>query len=152
MKVVIGLAIGERETLKVDVDRVYKVDTGAKKLLLVEDNDLNRQMLEDYLVFCGYQVFSLASGSGFFQALANFQPDLILLDLKMPDIDGYTILQQIQQGTAWQHIPVIVVSAFAFKSDQQRALNLGARRYFIKPVSLSELKQGIQEELDRSIA
>ena len=104
-------------------------------------------MLEDYLVFCGYQILGLAFGSDFFQALADFQPDLVLLDLKLPDVDGYTLLEQKRQRPEWRTIPVIVVSAFAFKADQQRALNLGARRYFVKPVSLRDLRQAIEDEL-----
>lgn len=107
-------------------------------------------MLEDYLVYCGYQVLGIATGSSFFQALAEFQPHLVLLDLKLPDIDGYTLLQQLQQKPEWDNIPVIVVSAYAFKADQQRALDLGARRYFVKPVSLRDLKQAIEEELLRA--
>ena len=132
---------------KTGADAVSKADAAHKRILLVEDNDLNRQMLHDYMTFCGYQVLSLASGSGFFEALADFQPQLILLDLKLPDIDGYTLLEQLQQRTEWQHIPVIIVSAFAFKADQQRALSLGARRYFVKPVNLSNLRQAIADEL-----
>lgn len=104
-------------------------------------------MLEDYLVFCGYQILGLAFGADFFQALADFQPHLVLLDLKLPDVDGYTLLEQIGQRPEWRTIPVIVVSAFAFKADQQRALNLGARRYFVKPVSLRDLRQAIEDEL-----
>jgi CheY-like chemotaxis protein len=118
-----------------------------RRILLVEDNYLNRQMLEDYLVFCGYQVLSLAVGAGFFQALADFQPELILLDLKLPDINGYTLLEQMSCRQDCQNPPVIVVSAFAFKTDQQRALDLGAKRYFVKPVSLRDLRQAIEEEL-----
>ena len=121
-----------------------------RRILLVEDNYLNRQMLEDYLVFCGYQVLSLAVGTEFFQALADFRPELILLDLKLPDVDGYTLLEQMGSRKDYQNIPVIVVSAFAFKTDQQRALNLGAKRYFGKPVSLRDLRQSIEEELWRS--
>ena len=121
------------------------------RILLVEHNDLNRQMLDEYLVYCGYQVFSLAGGSGFFQALADFQPSLILLELKLTDIDGYTLLQQLQQGTQWRHIPVIIVSALVFRSDRQRALGLGARRYFLKPVNINDLMQAIQEELDMDV-
>lgn len=119
----------------------------AQRILLVEDNHLNRQMLEDYLVFCGYQVLGLAFGSNFFQTVADFQPHLVLLDLKLPDVDGYTLLEQMRQRPEWQIIPVIVVSAFAFKADRQRALNLGAKRYFVKPVSLRDLRQAIEDEL-----
>lgn len=133
---------------KADTDAVPETNNPPKRILIVEDNDLNRQMLHDYIVFCGYQVLSLRGGSGFFEALAEFQPQLILLDLKLPDIDGYTLLQQLQQSIEWGNIPVIIVSAFAFKADQQRALNLGASRYFVKPVSLSKLKQAIADELD----
>lgn len=133
---------------KVDVDTVPTTNATAKRILLVEDNDLNRQMLHDYIVFCGYQVLSLRGGSGFFEALTEFQPQLILLDLKLPDIDGYTLLEQLQQSTEWGYIPVIIVSAFAFIADQRRALSLGARRYFVKPVDLSKLKQAIADELD----
>ncbi len=108
---------------------------------------MNRQLLEDYLVVFGYQVRSLAGSEGFFAALADFEPHLILLDLRLRDIDGYTLLEQIQRGTEWQYIPVIIVSALAFSSDQQRALSLGARRYFVKPVILNDLRQAIRDEL-----
>lgn len=117
------------------------------RVLIVEDNDLNRQMLDDYLSFCGYDVLSLANGTCFFQALIQFQPQLILLDLKLPDVDGYTILKHVRERTDWQSTPIFVVSAFAFSADQQRALRLGATRYFVKPVNLAELKQAIKEEL-----
>lgn len=121
------------------------------RILLVEHNALNRQMLSEYLVDCGYQVLSLSEGGGFFQTLAEFQPSLILLELRLPDIDGYTLLQQLQQRTEWRHIPVIVVSTLAFRADQQRALDLGVSRYFIKPVNINGLMQAIQEELDMNI-
>lgn len=132
-------------SLTAEADLVFT--DAPKRILLVEDNDLNRQMLQDYMVFCGYRVLSIAGGCGFFEALADFQPQLILLDLKLPDVDGYILLEQLQQKPEWQHIPVIIVSAFAFKVDQQRAFNLGACRYFVKPVNLSELSQAIEDEL-----
>lgn len=118
----------------------------AGRILLVEDHEVNRRLLSDYLSYLGYKVLCLAEGSTFFQAMSHFQPHLVLLDLKLPGIDGYTLLQQIQQKPDWQQVPVIVVSAYAFKADQQRALNLGAKRYFVKPVNLSHLRQAIQEE------
>ncbi len=123
-------------------------DTASKRILLVEGNDLNRQLLDEYLVGFGYEVLSLTGGSGFFQVLVDFQPSLILLDLRLPDIDGYTLLEQIQQEPDWRHIPVIVVSALSFRADQERARNLGIRRYLVKPVNLNNLRQVIQDELN----
>ena len=103
--------------------------------------------MSDYLEYYGYTVLSLSQGSQFIDTIEQFRPHVVLLDLKLPDIDGFTLLQQFQQRSEWQTIPVIVVSAFAFQADQQRALSLGARRYFVKPVSLSQLRGAIGEEL-----
>ena len=117
------------------------------RILLVEDDRLCREVMIDYLNLSGYQIESLAGGANFFQTLIEFNPHLILLDLKLPDADGYTLLKQLQQAPKWQNIPVIVVSGFAFTHEQQRALNLGVRRYLIKPINLRNLLQVIQEEI-----
>lgn len=117
------------------------------RILIVEDHEVNRRLLMDYLCYLGYQVFTIGEGSTFFQAISNFQPHLILLDLKLPGIDGYTLLQQMQQQPDLQAVPIIIVSAYAFKADRERALSLGAKRYFVKPVNLAQLRQAIQEEL-----
>jgi CheY-like chemotaxis protein len=138
----------------VNSNRSLKVESGAvpqhtdiKRLLIVEDNTLNRLMLNDYLIFCGYHVMSLACGANFLKEVVSFQPHLILLDLKLPDIDGYVLLDQLRLNPQWRDIPVIIVSAYAFKADRQRAMNLGARQYFIKPVNLMDLKQAIEQEI-----
>jgi CheY-like chemotaxis protein len=120
------------------------------RILLIEDNEANRRLMTDYLSYCGYSVFALAEGRELESAMTQFSPQIILLDLKLPDIDGYLLLEQIQQHPEWQLIPVIIVSAFAFQRDQQRALNLGASRYMVKPIRLSELIEVIREELARS--
>ncbi len=119
----------------------------SKRILLIEDNELNRMLLCDYLNYYGYDVQSLSEGSSFFSTIEQFQPQLILLDLKLPDIDGYTLLEKMQNKSDYVNIPVIVVSAFAFKADQERAIDLGACRYFVKPVNLISLIQAIEEEL-----
>lgn len=119
----------------------------SKRILLIEDNDVNRMLLKDYLSYCGYEVQSLPEAANFFSAIDEFQPDLILLDLKLPDIDGYVLLEKIKQQINICKIPIIVVSAFAFKSDQERALRLGARRYFVKPVNLTDLIRAVEEIL-----
>lgn len=123
------------------------IDEGLKRVLIAEGNDINRQILEDHLVFRGYEVLSLANGLNFFQDLTDFHPDLILLDLRLPGIDGYTILEEIKQRTKWRRTPVIALSASAFKADQQRLLSLGVSRYFVSPVVLTDLMQAIQAEL-----
>lgn len=123
----------------------------AIRVLLVEDNETNRRLLVDYLTFAGYATFSIADGGEFFTALAEWCPDLILLDLKLPTVDGYTLLAQLQKDEKWQSIPVIVVSALAFKADQQRALALGACRYLVKPVGLEHLRQVIAEEIQKRL-
>jgi two-component system, cell cycle response regulator DivK len=119
----------------------------TRRILLIEDNDVNRMLLSDYLSYHGYHIRSLAGASDFFATVYEFQPELILLDLKLPDIDGFVLLEQIQQQPQLANIPIIIVSAFAFRADREKAMKLGARRYFVKPVNLSELIQGIQEEL-----
>jgi two-component system, cell cycle response regulator DivK len=119
----------------------------TRRILLIEDNDVNRMLLSDYLSYHGYHVQSLAGASDFFATVDEFHPELVLLDLKLPDIDGFVLLEQIQQQPQLASIPIIIVSAFAFRADREKAMKLGACRYFVKPVNLSHLLQGIQEEL-----
>lgn len=125
---------------------VLTIDS-APRIILVEDNEGNRIAMSECLASWSYQILGLADGTSFFQSIDNFQPHLILLDLKLPGVDGYTLLQQLQEKSNWQHIPVIVISAFAFRADRERAMSLGARRYLVKPVTPRVLKQVIQEEL-----
>ncbi|MBN3923380.1 response regulator [Nostoc sp. NMS4] len=117
----------------------------VRRILLVEDHYLNRMLLSDYLSYCGYEVQSLSEGSTFFSTIEKFKPDLMLLDLKLPDIDGFSLLKQVQEQPDLSKIPIIVVSAFAFKADQELALSLGARSYFVKPLKLKDLILAIEE-------
>ncbi|MDJ0796313.1 MAG: response regulator [Calothrix sp. MO_167.B12] len=121
----------------------------AKKILLVEDNDVNRMLLNDYLTHLGYEIESLSAGRNFFKTIMKFQPHLILLDLKLPDIDGYSLLESIKQQPNFSCIPIIVVSAFAFKSDREHAMNLGASQYLVKPINLIDLTAAIEKELTK---
>jgi len=119
------------------------------RILLVEDHEINRRLLQDYLSFRGYEVFGIADGADFFTALTEYCPDLILLDLKLPNMDGFTILEQLQTHTELPQIPVIVISAYAFESDQQRALELGATHYLVKPIKLDSLRQLIETTIEK---
>lgn len=117
------------------------------RILLVEDNDISRQLMSDYLRHCGYSIHTISSGSAFAQEMAQFCPHLVLLDLKLPGIDGFTLLEQAQQTLEWAKTPIVVISAFAFQADRARALSLGARQYLVKPVMLPQIQQAISDEL-----
>ncbi len=120
------------------------------RILLIEDNEANRRLMSDYLSYCGFDVFALEEGTQLAATIEQFRPQIILLDLKLPMIDGYALLEQLQQRDDWKQIPTIVVSAYAFQRDQQRALDLGACRYLVKPIRLSQLTEVIREELAKS--
>lgn len=117
------------------------------RILLVEDNDISRQLMSDFLRHCGYSIHSLSGGATFAQEMAQFCPHLVLLDLKLPDVDGFSVLEQAQQTLEWSDTPIIVISAFAFQTDRARAMSLGARQYLVKPVMLPQIQQAIDDEL-----
>lgn len=136
-----------QESQKCKSDAGVAICAIPKRILVVEDNNLNRRLFKDYLTLCGYQVRTLACGCHFFEEIIRFQPDLILLDLKLPSIDGYTLLEQMRVSPQWQHIPVIIVSVVDWNKKQGLTLNLGTHTYFSKPVSASTLSQAIAEKL-----
>lgn len=117
----------------------------ATRILLVEDDPSNRLLLQDYLIHQGYQVLSLAEGTHFFQTLAHFQPQVVLLDLKLPNISGYQLLEAVQQQPELEPLPIIVITGFAFQAERQRALQLGARHYLVKPICPERLLTTIAE-------
>ncbi|MGB3201224.1 MAG: response regulator [Nodosilinea sp.] len=125
----------------------FSTADGRYRIVIVEDDTANRLFFADYLTLSGYQVLPLAHGLDLDQQLRAFQPDLLLLDLGLPKIDGYTLLKQLRSSTMWQHLPVIVVSGYAFAEDQHRALALGAQKYLVKPVYLYQLTEAIQAVL-----
>ncbi len=118
----------------------------SHRILFVEDNDYHRLMVEDFLESRGYKIRSLPDGRELFTAIRELQPNAILLDLKLPDQDGYQLLEQIKDSQ-WKNIPIIIISAYAFQHEQERAFNLGACRYLTKPVRLEQIVQTIIAEI-----
>jgi two-component system cell cycle response regulator DivK len=121
--------------------------TVKERILIVEDNDLHRLITHDCLEAEGYSVLSLSDGLNFFPSLSEFHPDLLLLDLKLPCIDGFTLLEQLKLS-AWSFLPVIITSAYAFHTEKQKAINLGASSYLTKPIALETLVKTIAVELE----
>ncbi len=116
------------------------------KILFVEDNKLNREVIAEYLELQGYEVHTLSSGYNFINSIKEFKPNLILLDIKLPGIDGFTLMEQLR-SSEWTEVPVIILSALSFTQDKQRALQLGARRFIVKPAILKEIGRAIYTEL-----
>ncbi|MCP2731033.1 response regulator [Limnofasciculus baicalensis] len=116
------------------------------KILFVEDNKLNREVIAEYLELQGYEVHTLSSGYNFINSIKEFKPNLILLDIKLPGIDGFTLMEQLR-SSEWTEVPVIILSALSFTQDKQRAFQLGARRFIVKPAILKEIGRAIYTEL-----
>ncbi len=114
----------------------------VKRILLVEDNDYHRLMVKDFLVSKDYQVLSLPNGEDLLSCVAKFKPNVILLDLRLPQIDAYSLLKQLKQSQ-WRFIPVIIISAYSFEKYKQKALDLGAYSYLTKPIRLEAISDAI---------
>jgi CheY-like chemotaxis protein len=119
------------------------------KILLVEDNEMNRDMLSRRLERKGYSVTIAVDGQeGVTKARAE-KPDLILMDMSLPVIDGWEATRQLKGDAATKGIPVIALTAHAMASDEQRAREAGCDDFDTKPVELPRLLEKIQAQLNR---
>jgi two-component system, cell cycle response regulator DivK len=109
------------------------------KILLVEDNEMNRDMLSRRLAKRGFDVVVAIDGASGAALAAAERPDLILMDLSLPDIDGCEVTRLIRADTATASIPVIALTAHAMGTDRLRAIEAGCQDYDTKPVDLARL-------------
>ncbi len=114
------------------------------RILLVEDNEMNRDMLSRRLMRRGYEVLMAVDGQqGLDMAIAE-KPDLILLDMSLPVLDGWDVARRLKSDEALKVIPVIALTAHAMAGDRERALEAGCNDYDTKPVELPRLLQKIE--------
>jgi len=118
------------------------------KILLVEDNEMNRDMLSRRLARKEFEVVIAVDGQAGINMAASESPDLILMDLSLPVIDGWEATRQIKADPATQAIPVIALTAHAMMGDEQKALEAGCDDYDTKPVNLKRLLDKIDTLLD----
>jgi two-component system cell cycle response regulator DivK len=117
------------------------------KILLVEDNEMNRDMLSRRLELKGYDVVLAVDGeSGVAMARAEY-PDLILMDMSLPVLDGWEATRRLKASTTTQRIPVIALTAHAMSGDRERAIEAGCDDYDTKPIELSRLLEKIVSHL-----
>jgi CheY-like chemotaxis protein len=109
------------------------------KILLVEDNEMNRDMLSRRLVRNGYEVFIAMDGQQGADMAASQLPDLILMDMSLPVIDGWEATRRIKANDATRRIPVIALTAHAMAGDREKAMEVGCDDYDTKPVEISRL-------------
>ena len=117
------------------------------KILVVEDNEMNRDMLTRRLERKGFEVVVAINGKAGIDMASSSNPDIILMDLSLPVIDGWEATRQIKADPATQSIPVIALTAHAMAGDEQNALEAGCDDYDTKPIDLSRLLDKIENLL-----
>jgi two-component system, cell cycle response regulator DivK len=121
-------------------------------ILLVEDNEMNRDMLSRRLERAGYRVILAVDGPRGIAAARTEAPDLVLMDMSLPEIDGWEATRHLKQDPATSGIPVIALTAHAMVSDREKALQAGCDDYDTKPVDFARLLQKMTSILARERA
>jgi two-component system cell cycle response regulator DivK len=122
------------------------------KILLVEDNEMNRDMLSRRLARKGYEVSIAVDGQQGVEMARADLPDLILMDMSLPVLDGWEATRQLKGADATRGIPVIALTAHAMSGDRERALAAGCDDYDTKPIELTRLLEKIESMLKRTTA
>ena len=117
------------------------------RILLVEDNEMNRDMLERRLIRQGYDLIVATTGQAAIDLAQSDQPDLVLLDIGLPDLDGLTVISQIRALATGHGMPIIVVTAYALPGDRALCLAAGADDYTTKPIHFASLLTTIEHWL-----
>jgi two-component system, cell cycle response regulator DivK len=113
------------------------------RVLVVEDNALNLKLVRDVLLHAGFDVVEARSGEDGIVRALEYQPDIILMDLQLPGIDGTQTMRTIREGPIGSTIPIVALTAFAMSEDRERALRDGFDGYLIKPISVRDLPRQV---------
>ncbi len=138
------------EALRPGMAAMEKIEASAypKTVLVVEDNELNMKLFNDLLEAHGYRVVQARTGPEALEAARRSIPDLILMDIQLPEISGLQVTQEILKDKALADIPIIAVTAFAMKGDEERIRAGGCRDYIAKPISVSAFLEKVKRYLD----
>jgi len=119
----------------------------AKKILIVEDNDLNMKLFNDLLQAHGYETVQTVDGRDALKLVREHAPDLILMDIQLPEISGLEVTKMIKADDDLKDIPVIAVTAFAMKGDEEKIREGGCEGYIAKPISVPHFLETVQKFL-----
>ena len=116
----------------------------AKTILIVEDNELNMKLFNDLLEAKGYNILQTRNGHEVLKLARENKPDLVLMDIQLPEVSGLDVTKWLKEDPETAQIPVIAVTAFAMKGDEERIRQGGCEAYISKPISVSSFVQTIQ--------
>jgi len=114
------------------------------KILIAEDNPVNRELLREILETAHYQVVEAGDGQEALARMEEDEPDIVLLDINMPVLDGFATLRRIREHSRFSRLPVLAVTAYAMKDDRQRVLGAGFDGYLPKPINAAALLRELQ--------
>jgi two-component system cell cycle response regulator DivK len=120
----------------------------AKKILIVEDNELNMKLFHDLLEAQGYEILETREGLQALSLAREHRPDLILMDIQLPEISGLEVTKWLKEDDELASIPVVAVTAFAMKGDEERIREGGCEAYISKPISVGPFLDTIRKLLD----
>jgi two-component system, cell cycle response regulator DivK len=119
----------------------------GKRILVIEDHEENRRLLRDLLTSFGYELMEAVTGEDGLIVAEAQPPDLILMDIQLPGIDGYETTRRIKGNTSLSQIPIIAVTSYALSGDDIKAFAAGCDAYVTKPFDPAELLEKIREHL-----
>jgi CheY-like chemotaxis protein len=116
-------------------------------ILLVEDNPHNRKIFSGMLAHAGFTVIEAADGTEALAKAESEHPDLILMDLSIPGVDGWEVTRRLKASDAWRKVPIIALTAHAMRGDEERALQAGCDGYLAKPISPKKVVEEVKRYL-----
>ena len=116
----------------------------AKRIMVVEDNDLNRKLFCDVLKVNGHEVVPVADGQNVLSTAAKFQPDLVIMDIQLPNVSGVELIAGLKADARLAATPILAVTAYAGKGDEERIRDAGASDYLSKPVSIGPFMAAVR--------
>jgi two-component system cell cycle response regulator DivK len=116
----------------------------AKTVLIVEDNELNMKLFNDLLEAHGYRTLKTSSGVEAIELARQHAPDLILMDIQLPEVSGEDVTQWLKSDEELRSIPIVAITAFAMKGDEERIRRKGCEAYLSKPISVGKFIETVR--------
>jgi len=139
------------DTISTAIQDAEEISTDGRKVMMVEDNRLNMMLASDYLKANGLTVIDAANGEIALEKVLRERPDIILLDIQMPGIDGFEVIRRLKEYPVTSGIPVIAMTALAMKGDEERCVHAGFDDYISKPVDLEDMLKKVRRYLGKGI-